>query len=569
MAETFGDVYFSRAGGPAESEYVFLRHNGLPQRFEKADTFVIAETGFGTGLNMLLTCAAWAERAPTEAHLHLVSFEKYPLRPDDLRLAHAHWPELARWCERLQRHYPPLLPGWHRLPMARNIDLWLWFGDVHEGLADLNVAVDAWYLDGFAPAKNPDMWTEPLFEQMARLSAPEATFATFTAAGVVRRGLQGVGFTVEKVPGFGRKREMLRGRWNGSARQERVSPPRTLAVIGAGLAGAHVARRAAEAGVHVTVFEAVHPAHGASGNRAGVFHPLVSADWNPRSRWYQLALESLRWHLERLPPDEGGFTGLTHVAVTETWQWRFERFARRFVEHNGVESSPSLCENAPPAWRYGWAGWLSPPRWVAQLLEHPGITLRQQRVEGIQMSERGWMDVAGHRFDAVVVATGAWTPPLERAPADMIRPVAGQVDLFEPVAAPMAHPWVHEGYTVPVDEGWVCGATFVKQDPFGLKVSASATAENQARLRRACPSLPPLKSRSARVSVRPTTRDHTPIIGLWPGAARVAVSLGHGARGLLSTPLAAEWLCADLGLIRMPQFHSLRRLSAPHRFFDH
>lgn len=568
MAEIFEDVYFSRAGGPAESEYVFLRHNGLPQRFEGADTFVIAETGFGTGLNMLLTCERWAQHAPAGAHLHLISFEKFPLRPEDLRRAHAHWPQLACWCERLQHHYPPLVPGWHRLPLARTIDLWLWFGDVHEGLADLDVTVDAWYLDGFAPAKNPDMWTGALFKQMARLSAPEATFATFTSAGRVRRGLQDAGFSVEKVPGFGRKREMLRGQWTGLRRQAAVSAPRSLAVIGAGLAGAHAARRAARAGAQVTVFEAAQPARGASGNRAGVFHPLISADWNPRSRWYQLALESLRGHLAHEPPDEGGLTGLTHMAVTETWRQRFERFTQRFVEHGGVEAIVPPCEGAPPAWRYPWGGWLSPPRWVAQQLEHPGITLRQQRVDGIEQTEAGVL-VAGQPFDAVVVATGAWAPPLERTPVDMIRPVAGQVDLFAPADGPLAAPWVHEGYTVPVAEGWVCGATFVRQDPFGLEASASATAENLARLQRACPALPPLKPLAARVSVRPTTRDHTPIIGLWPGSAQVAVSLGHGARGILSAPLAAEWLCADLGLIRMPQFHSLRRLSAPDRFFDH
>ncbi len=568
VAEAFEDVYFSRSGGLAESEYVFLRHNALPTRFGRGD-FVIAETGFGTGLNALLTAARWAESG-APGTLHFISFEKFPLAPADLRRAHAHWPQLVRQAAALQRAYPPRVPGWHHVRLDERVHLWLWFGDVHDGLADLDARVDAWYLDGFAPAKNPQMWTAALFEQMARLSAPGATFATFTAAGVVRRGLSAVGFEVEKVPGFGRKREMLCGRWSGTPEAGEHAPPRTLAVVGAGLAGAQVARQAAEAGVSVTVFEARAPASGASGNWAGVFHPLVTADWSLRSQWYQLALswlpETLDAALAAGVPGE--WCAMPHFLATAGWRERMARFAARFGEDHGVVMPMHApCEAALPTWCYERAGWVSPRDWVRWLLAHEGIEVVHADA-GAPEWRRGRWTLAGRAFDALVWATG-WQPqPLPGWPADMLRPVAGQVELLDWADGGFRprQPWVHGGYSVPLPEGLVTGATFNKGAD--MPISIEARAKNLARLRQACPSAAVRDSGASRVSVRPTTRDHMPIVGLWPRVPRVGVSLGHGARGILSTPLAATWLCHDLGIRRLPQFKKLRHASRVIRFFN-
>lgn len=223
VSKQFDDVYFSNQDGLEETRYVFLHGNRLPQRFatHPRPLLVVAETGFGTGLNFLTLWQAFAgfrQAEPDAAlqRLHFISFEKFPLQQADLAAAHARWPELAPYADELRAQWPLPLPGCHRLLLAEGrITLDLWFGDVNELLpqfdASMNNQVDAWFLDGFAPAKNPDMWTEQLFAAMARFARPEGSFATFTAAGFVRRGLQQAGFQVNRCKGFGQKREMLAG----------------------------------------------------------------------------------------------------------------------------------------------------------------------------------------------------------------------------------------------------------------------------------------------------------------------------------------------------------------------
>ncbi|MDN3557537.1 tRNA (5-methylaminomethyl-2-thiouridine)(34)-methyltransferase MnmD, partial [Halomonas maura] len=210
----FDDVYFSRHDGRAETEHVFLAANRLPERFaawRESRPFVIGETGFGTGLNMLCAWASFAANAPAGARLHLVSTEKYPLARDDLARALAAWPDLAARAAVLIAQWPEPVAGVHRLWLDERVTLDLHLGDTVERLRLLDGRVDAWFLDGFAPAKNPEMWRPELFAAMAARSRPGASFATFTCAGVVKRGLAAAGFAWRKVSGFGRKREMLAG----------------------------------------------------------------------------------------------------------------------------------------------------------------------------------------------------------------------------------------------------------------------------------------------------------------------------------------------------------------------
>ncbi len=238
ISTQFEDVYFSQFDGLAETQYVFIHHNRLKERWERLDTsstcqFIIAETGFGTGLNFLASCQAWQQYAPADAKLHFISMEKYPLHHNDLQTALSHWPSLQVLSQQLMKDYPSEFfeghhfeglhfEGLHAITI-NNITLHLLIGDIADCLPKLatgaypiigdnsTLKVDAWFLDGFAPAKNPDMWTKTLFDTMQALSRPGSSFATFTAAGAVRRELQASGFQVEKVPGFGQKREMLCG----------------------------------------------------------------------------------------------------------------------------------------------------------------------------------------------------------------------------------------------------------------------------------------------------------------------------------------------------------------------
>lgn len=214
----FDDVYFSSDDGLLETEYVFIQGNALISRWQSlADSsFTILETGFGTGLNFLCACKAWLEHAPANALLHFISVEKYPLRYADMQKALQHWQTLRPIASELLTQYETLLNTGTTTLFNNRIRLQVLFGDATECLSKINTKADAWFLDGFAPSKNPQMWQPALFEQMARLSHSETTFATFTSAGVVRRGLAAAGFKVNKQPGFGKKREMISGYFMGS-----------------------------------------------------------------------------------------------------------------------------------------------------------------------------------------------------------------------------------------------------------------------------------------------------------------------------------------------------------------
>jgi tRNA 5-methylaminomethyl-2-thiouridine biosynthesis bifunctional protein len=213
-SNTFDDVYFSSDDGLAETQYVFIDGNQLQQRWTNlsAQDFHIIETGFGTGLNCMCAANLWLKLAPPQAVLHITSIEKYPLSLPDMQQALAMWPDLTALTPQFLAQYTHLKAGLNVLDLAQGrVKLELWIGDVVQVLPKLNQGCDAWFLDGFAPAKNPEMWQPALFTHMARLSKPSTTFATFTSASAVRKGLQATGFSVHKKAGFGRKREMLYG----------------------------------------------------------------------------------------------------------------------------------------------------------------------------------------------------------------------------------------------------------------------------------------------------------------------------------------------------------------------
>lgn len=211
-SKEFDDVYFSAEDGLAETRHVFLDGNDLPDAWADRDRFTICETGFGTGLNFLAVWKLFEDTAAPDQSLEFISFEKFPLSADEIMDALYVWQgEFDTKLTVLKKCYPEDLNGRQRIVISDRIVLTLIFGDVNEEILTLDTQVDAWFLDGFKPSSNPDMWSETVFENMARLSKKGASFATFTAAGFVRRGLQAVGFDVKKVRGFGRKRDMLVG----------------------------------------------------------------------------------------------------------------------------------------------------------------------------------------------------------------------------------------------------------------------------------------------------------------------------------------------------------------------
>lgn len=331
VSKIFGDVYFSSTQsvtegikeGIQECRHVFLEKNNLEQRWQQlakintASGFTIIETGFGTGLNFLCAAQLWQKTRPNNSSqwLEFVSTEKHPLTHSDLGKSLQQFPELNGPAELLIKQYPPLTPGFHliKLPSLK-IKLLLLFGDIKDTLPQLTAKADAWFLDGFSPAKNQSMWSTDLFKQISRLSKPGTSFSTFTAAGVVKKGMRWAGFEVIKSDGFGRKRDMLCGTLNttveskhGQQTVEKKNPDqlnaadtpwfitpdnsatknRTATIIGGGLAGTTTAYSLAQRGWQVTILERhAELAEEASGNPAGVLYTKINGERNPQTEFY-------------------------------------------------------------------------------------------------------------------------------------------------------------------------------------------------------------------------------------------------------------------------------------------
>ncbi|MFC4348457.1 bifunctional tRNA (5-methylaminomethyl-2-thiouridine)(34)-methyltransferase MnmD/FAD-dependent 5-carboxymethylaminomethyl-2-thiouridine(34) oxidoreductase MnmC [Kordiimonas lipolytica] len=300
VSKAFDDVYYSAENGLEETDFVFLSGIGAPDIWKGRDHFVIAETGFGTGLNFLATWKKWQESG-ADGRLTFISVEGYPLSEKALKEAHSTFPEIEPYAEQLRAAWPPAATGFHPREFANGqVRLILIFGQAAEAFASLSGSVDAWYLDGFAPAKNPDMWSDTLMDQIARLSHVGTRFATFTAAGFVKRALRDRGFIVEKTPGYGRKRERLVGEAQNPAPIEAPAPLRpewaatpaspegTIAVIGGGIAGASVAAALQARGRRVTLVNS--PEYkSASQVPAAILSPRFMREHTPAAEFFTSA----------------------------------------------------------------------------------------------------------------------------------------------------------------------------------------------------------------------------------------------------------------------------------------
>lgn len=316
-SELFDDIYYSSDKDediPGESEFnhVFFKNNGLPERWYQRDDFVIAELGFGSGLNCMLTIREWLKHcAETKQKktLYYIAIEKYPLSSDDMVKLISRNRELKQYSDELAENYPPAVEATHIRSLFDNrVVIHFKFMDVENALDDTDLDVDAWYLDGFAPAKNPQMWSQQLFEKIADNSRADATCSTYTAAGLVRRNMQEAGFAVEKVSGHGKKREMLTARLaiNENSDQKpdlryrdrpwfqrppkRIVSKKTATIIGAGIAGLSLAYTLVQHGWIVTIIDR----HGdagkeASSNPSPIVYPRLSVDNDIDTAYYTAA----------------------------------------------------------------------------------------------------------------------------------------------------------------------------------------------------------------------------------------------------------------------------------------
>ncbi|WP_085626324.1 MULTISPECIES: bifunctional tRNA (5-methylaminomethyl-2-thiouridine)(34)-methyltransferase MnmD/FAD-dependent 5-carboxymethylaminomethyl-2-thiouridine(34) oxidoreductase MnmC [unclassified Pseudomonas] len=623
----YDDVYFAVNEGIEETRHVFLGQTRLAERFADLAPhacMVIGETGFGTGMNFYCAWQLFEQHAHAKARLHFISVEKYPLGRDDLARAIRLWPELAAYSQPLLEQYVAVHPGFQQFTFNDGrVTLTLLIGDVLEQLPQLDAQIDVWFLDGFAPAKNPDMWTPELFAQLARLSHPGTVLGTFTTTGWVRRSLVDAGFAMKKVPGIGKKWEVMSGAYVGPvpnpgapwyARPGAAAGPREALVVGAGLAGSTTAASLARRGWQVTVLERHDaPAREASGNPQGVLYLKLSAHGTALSQMILAGFGYTRRQLQRLQRGrDWDACGVLQLAFDSKEAERQGKLAAAF-EHGLLHSleraeAEAIAGVALPAGGlfYPEGGWVHPPALCQQQLQHPGIRLvTHQEVLELRKVDRQWQAWAGERLLAsapVVVLAGAADvqrfEPCAQLPLKRIR---GQITRLPATASSRALRTVvcAEGYVAPprADEHTL-GASF----DFHSTDLAPTVAEHQGNLalldeisldlarRLGTAELDPGQLQG-RAAFRCTSPDYLPIVGPVADAQAFAeayavlgrdarqvpdvacpwldglyVNSGHGSRGLITAPLSGElvaaWVCGE----PLPLPRAVAEACHPNRF---
>ncbi|MFJ2488627.1 bifunctional tRNA (5-methylaminomethyl-2-thiouridine)(34)-methyltransferase MnmD/FAD-dependent 5-carboxymethylaminomethyl-2-thiouridine(34) oxidoreductase MnmC [Pseudomonas sp. NPDC087639] len=631
-SRVFDDVYFSDKSGLDETRYVFLEQNRLAERFAalpENGRLVIGETGFGTGLNFLCAWQLFEQHAVAGSRLHFVSVEKYPLSPADLQRALALWPELKPLADQLLKHYVAIHQGFQRITLADGrVTLTLLIGDALEQLPQLDAQIDAWFLDGFAPAKNPDMWTAELFVELARLAAPGSTISTFTSTGWVRRLLNAAGFKMKRTPGIGHKWEILRGEFLGwppevpppapekpwFARPAPLTGERRALVIGAGLAGCATAASLAARGWQVSLLERHDAvAQEASGNPQGVLYLKLSAHGTALSQLIVSGFGYTRRLLESLQRgtdwDDCGVLQLAfnakeaerHAQLAEAFptdllQWLDQPQAQARagvgLEHGGLY--------------YPEGGWVHPPALCQAQAMQPNIELLSHReVLELRKVDDQWQAFDGDRLLAsapVVVLAGAAEIKRFAQSAELpLKRIRGQITRLAQTEQSQALATVvcAEGYVAPARLGeHTLGASF----DFNSDDLTPTTAEHLGNLAmleeissdlvsRLIISEQDVENLLGRAAFRCTSPDYLPIVG--PLADRAAfthayaalskdarqvpdiacpwldglyVNSGHGSRGLITAPLSGELLAAWLNDEPLPLPRSVAEACHPNRF---
>lgn len=575
--------------------------------------------------------AVFLEQAPLSGNgsrLHFISVEKYPLTQADLRKALAAWPELAPLSQPLIDQWPLPVSGCHRLLFADGrIRLDLWFGDIKEMLPQVphpaTGLVDAWYLDGFSPAKNPEMWTQDLFDDLARLARPDATLSTFTCAGFVRRGLIAAGFAMKKVKGHGSKREMLAGVREGKVPQQSIAPwyarpagrEGEVLIIGGGIASAMTALSLVERGRHVTLLcENGEPASGASGNRQGALYPLLNGEHDALSRFYSLAFGFARNRLLALArhhPVAFSLCGVTQLGYDDKSAAKLAKMSQgpfppelmhplSAAEVEQVVGLPCDADGVS----YPLGGWLCPADLTRAAIREAQASGRLEvvfnaAVTRIAEEDGGWHLESrdGRQWHApnLVVAAGHQLPALLPFAELPLYPVRGQVSHVPTTASLSKLKTVlcYDGYLTPAHNGAHCIGASYGRNQTDLAYRADEQDQNRARLQ-ACvpqqrwPAEVDVSGAQARIGVRCASRDHLPVAG---PVARLAALADHdvhapadqqsalplhaglyvlgalGSRGLCSAPLCGELVASEICGDPLPLAADLLEALHPARYW--
>ncbi|MBB4843962.1 tRNA 5-methylaminomethyl-2-thiouridine biosynthesis bifunctional protein [Paucibacter oligotrophus] len=608
-APAFQDVYHSHAGALEQARHVFLAGNSLPGRWAKKPRFVILETGFGLGNNFLATWQAWRQDPQRCQTLVFISIEKHPLRKDDLARVQRP-PELAGLAQQLHEAWPPLTPNLHRLGFeGGRVQLLLGLGDVHLWMRELVAEVDAFYLDGFRPASNAEMWDKHLLKALARRAAPGATAASWSVAPQLREGLMAAGFSQERQRGFANKGGMCVARYEPRHQAQKPAGREALApqaqhalILGAGLAGAACAWALAAQGIKSTLIDArPGPAQAASGNPGGLYHGTLNPDDGLHARFNRAAALATAQALRDLPPlpwRQQGLLRLEQARDLAQMQALLQRLGLPpdYVQALSQAEAAALSGLAlpGPAWFYPAGGALPPPAYAQALLDAAGpavdtrFNCRVARIDSLGSRWRLW-DEAGRLIaetDLLVLAGGheaqVLLAQLDPGLARRLSVMRGQLSHLSPAEPRPKLPVAGLGYAIADRaQGLWCGATSQLDDTeprlrdadhqrnLGQWLSLSGQADSRATIQ------------GGRVGWRLATPDRLPLVGglpqpgyggrqdqarFIPRRPGLALCTAMGSRGIAWAALCAQVLAAQISGTPMPLEASLLDAIDPARF---
>ena len=547
-SKDYDDIYFSVDGGLAETAAVFLQGCDLPNAWVDTEVFTIGELGFGSGLNFLAAWDVWQQTAKPSQQLHFLSIEAHPWTVQDLQKALSHFPELKPLWEQLIQIWPGQVKGLHRIHLD-NVHLTLFHMGAENALDVMDGQVNAWFLDGFSPSKNPHMWSDAIFKSIASLSTSHARLATFTVAGHVRRGLSEAGFNVEKKTGFGRKRERLEAVYSKPVRahsQHNQQPP---IIIGGGIAGASVAKAFIRRGIKpILIDPETNLASAASGNPCALVMPRLDLQDRPESRFFLSAyLYAARQYQETNAVLK---TGICQIAKSDNEAKRFEKLISQspLPSHHMQDVSRQdteqltgipLCEHKSGLY-FPQALLVNPKQIIDNWLQN--CIRIQHKVTAINKIGDTWQ-VLGNNAQTLVqsqtVFICAGANILDLTSLD-VRFTRGQICWGNSNTVPNIS-LISEGYAAPYSAGILLGATHAHVDAGqNNAIRVDETRENISQYEALTGQKIEDTDWQARTAVRVTTKDTLPISGQIKDG--LYVMSGLGARGFMMAPLLGEAL---------------------------
>lgn len=580
ISKQFGDVYFSKDNGLLETRHVFLNGNDLTERLAQLEPhayFCVGETGFGTGLNILALWQLWQQVRPANhSHLHAISVEKFPLSKHDLIRALNVWPELKPLAEQLIAQYPLPIAGCHRLnfPNERfSLDLWL--GDAHDVFPVIPKThqVNAWFLDGFAPSCNPDMWEDNVLNNIIRLSDQGTTFSSFSVAGVLKRGLKQHGVAISRPRGFKHKREMLKAIWpitDAEPTLEKKTPKqRQIAIIGAGIAGLSMAWAFASRGHQVTIFEQSAPLSGASGNPLALLNPKLCPIEQADQHLMTLAWQHALTHYAQ-------FAAFRAIEVNQIALKNPDDLLRLADEYpqEVLTAQPTHDLIHSASLKLNSAGVIRPHQLRNEILAHANIKLHIAEVTEIRKATQTELysqtDCLG-TFDHVVVCSALNSQQFFQE-YPVLKAIRGQVSWLNNAAQPLEldQAYSYGGYCMQLDaEQLILGASFypnrddddvlIEDHQHNLSLLASVFPNYAKRLA-------PIETWQGRASVRAQSLDYFPLLGKVQPEQEIYTLAGLGSKGFLFAPLCSEILVAEILQQACPVPESLRQKLQVTRF---